>query len=137
IENFHVHQLRISKDTAVVAAEVTIEAGRRTAATVEINYAELNGAPAPVIKQTVQLDPGTNQISVPIRIANPKLWYPAGYGAQDRYRFSLGVRRGRDLAAEATLKTGLRSVELRREATKSDRSFEFVVNGVPIFAKGA
>jgi beta-mannosidase len=137
IENFHVHQLRISKDTAVVAAEVTIEAGRPTAATVEINYAELNGAPAPVIKQTVQLDPGTNQVSVPIRIANPKLWYPTGYGAQDRYRFSVAVRRGRDVAAEATLKTGLRAIELRREATKSGKSFEFVVNGIPIFAKGA
>jgi beta-mannosidase len=137
IENFHVHQLRISKDTAVVAAEVTIEAGRPTAATVEINYAELNGAPAPVVKQTVQLDPGTNQVSVPIRVANPKLWYPTGYGAQDLYRFSVAVRRGRDVAAEATLKTGLRAIELRREVTKSGKSFEFVVNGIPVFAKGA
>src|SRR4029077_6747459 len=137
IENFYVHQLRIRKDTAVVAAEVTIEAGRPTAATVEINYAELNGAPAPVVKQTVQLDPGTNQVSVPIRVANPKLWYPTGYGAQDLYRFSVAVRRGRDVAAEAKLKTGLRSIELRREVTKSGKSFEFVVNGIPIFAKGA
>ena len=137
IENFHVHQLRIGKETAAVTAEVTIDASRSVPATVEISYAELNGAPAPTIKQAVQLDSGINQVSVPIRIANPKLWYPTGYGAQDRYHFSVAVRRGRDVAAEATLRTGLRSVELRREVTKSGKSFEFVVNGVPIFAKGA
>ena len=137
IENFHVHQLKIDKEIAVVAAEVTIDVSRSVPSTVEISYAELNGAAAPVTKQAVQLDPGINQVSVPIRIANPKLWYPTGYGTQDRYRFSVIVRRGRDVAAEATLRTGLRSVELRREATKSGKSFEFVVNGVPIFAKGA
>src|ERR1700723_800386 len=137
IENFHVHQLRIGKETASVTAEVTIDASRSVPATVEISCAELNGAPAPTIKQAVQLDSGINQVSVPIRIANPKLWYPTGYGAQDRYHFSVAVRRGRDVAAEATLRTGLRSVEVRRGVTKSGKSFEFVVNGVPIFAKGA
>jgi beta-mannosidase len=137
IENFHVHQLKINKEIAVIAAEVAIEAARPTSATVEVSYAELNGVSTPVIKQTIQLDPGTNQISVPIRIANPKLWYPTGYGAQDRYRFSVAVRRGRDLAAEATLKTGLRFLELRRGAMKGGKSFEFVVNGIPVFAKGA
>ena len=47
----------------------------------------------PATTQTVQLDAGTNHVSIPLRIASPKLWYPAGYGAQDRYRFS---RRGED-----------------------------------------
>jgi beta-mannosidase len=137
IVNSHIHQQKISKEVAVLAAEVTIDASRSTAASVEISYAELNGAPVPVIKQSVQLDPGTNQVSVPVRIANPKLWYPTGYGAQDRYRFLVAVRRGKDVAAETKLNTGLRSIELRREVTGSGKSFEFVVNGIPVFAKGA
>ena len=41
------------------------------------------------------------------------------------------------MVADASLKTGLRSIELRREVTGDDTSFAFVVNGIPIFAKGA
>ncbi len=137
IENFHVQQQRVTKDFAAVAAEFEIEASRSTTASVEINYGELSGAVAAPIRQSVQLEPGLNRISVPIHIANPKLWYPLGYGAQDRYRFATTVRVGRDVAADASLQTGLRSIELRREVTATGKSFAFVVNGIPVFAKGA
>jgi beta-mannosidase len=137
IENFHVQQERVSKEFAALGAELEIEASRSTAAIVEINYGELNGASVAPIRQNVQLEPGLNRIGVPIHIANPKLWYPLGYGAQDRYRFAATVRIGRDVAADASLKTGLRSIELRREVTATGKSFAFVVNGIPVFAKGA
>jgi beta-mannosidase len=137
VENFHVQQQRVDKDAAALSAELEIQASRSTAATVEIAYGELSGAPVAPIRQAVQLDPGVNHVSVPVHIANPKLWYPAGYGAQDRYRFSYTVRIARDIAAQGTLNTGLRSIELRREVTKTGKSFAFVVNGIAIFAKGA
>jgi beta-mannosidase len=137
IDNFHVQQQTINKDAAALSAEVTIEASRAVPATVEITYGQLGGAGGAPIRQTVQLVPGTNHVSVPVHINNPKLWFPLGYGAQDRYQFSAVVRMGRDVAANAALKTGLRSVELRREVTKTGKSFEFVVNGIPVFAKGA
>jgi beta-mannosidase len=137
VENFHIQQETINKDVAAVSAEFTIEASRNTPAAIEITYGQLAGTPFPVIRQVQQLIPGTNRISVPIHIANPKLWYPNGYGAQDRYQFSAVIRLGKDVAANAALKTGLRSIELRREVTKTGKSFAFVVNGIPVFAKGA
>jgi beta-mannosidase len=147
IENFNVRQQRVGADLASLDAELEIEGGRNTTATVEVTYAEISGANAssgdtpaagtPAVRQTVQIDPGINHVIIPLRIANPKLWYPVGYGAQDRYRFSAAVRTGREVAAAASLKTGLRSIELRREATKTGKSFEFVVNGISVFAKGA
>jgi beta-mannosidase len=137
IENLHIQQETINKDVAALSAEFNVEASRGVPATIEITYGQLSGAAFPVVRQAVQLVPGANQIAVPILIANPKLWYPNGYGAQDRYQFSAVIRVGRDVAANASLKTGLRSIELRRERTKTGKSFEFVVNGIPVFAKGA
>jgi beta-mannosidase len=137
IENFHVQQETITKTDAAVNAEFNIEAGRGTPASLEVTYGPLAGTAFPAVRQSVQLVPGLNRISVPIHIANPKLWYPNGYGAQDRYQFSAVVRTGKDIAANAALKTGLRSIELRREVTKTGKSFAFIVNGIPVFAKGA
>jgi beta-mannosidase len=137
IENFHIHQRKVAADMASVTAEFDIEAGKPTTATLALAHDEMSGAQTADGNQTLQLDAGINHVSFPIRIASPKLWYPVGYGSQSRYRFSAVIRTGHDLAARAAVKTGLRSVELRRAADQWGKSFEFVVNGVEVFSKGA
>jgi beta-mannosidase len=147
IENFHIHQENVSADLASVTADLEIEAGRATTAVVTLAHDEMAGAQTadgtPADKttadgtQTVQLSAGINHVSFPVRIATPKLWYPVGYGAQSRYQFSAQIRIGRESAARAETRTGLRSIELRRMADQWGKSFEFVVNGIAVFAKGA
>ena len=44
---------------------------------------------------------------------------------------------GGDTAESKTVKAGLRSIELRWQPDQWGRSFELVVNGIPVFAKGA
>ena len=137
VENFHIHQLKIGRDEAELAAEVEIEASHSAAATITILRDNAGGTMTNVATQSVQLDAGANRVSIPLRIAAPKLWYPAGYGAQDRYRFSASVKIGKSVVANAEVKTGLRSVELRRTTDPWGKSFTFVVNRIPIFAEGA
>jgi beta-mannosidase len=137
IDNFHIHQEKITSDTASVIAELDIEATKPTAATLTLSHDELSAAQSNDGTQTLQLDAGMNHVSFPIRIAKPKLWYPVGYGAQSRYRFSAAIRTGKEVAARAEVKTGLRSLELRRVPDQWGKSFEFVVNGIEVFSKGA
>jgi beta-mannosidase len=137
IDNFHIHQQSITSDLANLTAEVEIDATKATAATISVGHDELHGPSTAEGSLTVQLNAGINHVSMPIRIISPKLWFPAGYGAQNRYRFSTSIRIGKEAAAHAETKTGLRSVELRRVADEWGKSFEFVVNGIPVFAKGA
>ena len=137
IENFHIHQQSVNADLANVTAELEIEASRATNATLNLAHDEMSGAQIADGTQSLQLNAGINHVSFPVRMVAPKLWYPAGYGAQNRYRFTAAIRVGRDVAAHAEIKTGLRSVELRRVADQWGKSFEFVVNGISVFAKGA
>jgi beta-mannosidase len=143
IDDFHIHQQKVSADAAILTAELDIEAGHPTTATLALAHGELSGPQlsGPETNdgtQTLQLDAGMNHVSFPIRIAVPKLWYPVGYGAQNRYRFSATIRLGKKVeAARAEVKTGLRSIELHRVADQWGKSFEFVVNGISVFSKGA
>jgi len=143
IDDFHIHQQKVSADAAILTAELDIEAGHPTTATLALAHGELSGPQLTGREtndgtQTLQLDAGMNHVSFPIRIAAPKLWYPVGYGAQSRYRFSATIRLGKKVeAARSEVKTGLRSIELHRVADQWGKSFEFVINGITVFSKGA
>ena len=55
------------------------------------------------------------------RFANPKLWYPAGYGEQPLYEFSAVIVSNNQALETRKVKAGLRSVELHRELDKWGR----------------
>lgn len=88
VENFHIHQQSITSDVANLAAELDIEATRPTIVTIALGHDQISGAQTSDGSQTLQLNAGINHVSFPLRIASPKLWYPTGYGDQNRYRFS-------------------------------------------------
>ena len=67
----------------------------------------------------------------------PQLWWPNGYGAQPLYQVSVELRQGDALLDKREYQLGLRTLELRQEPDEWGQSFVFVVNGVPIFAKGS
>jgi beta-mannosidase len=72
------------------------------------------------------------------RIENPALWWPHGHGAQPLYTITVQVRAvdGRPIGRWSR-RIGLRTIALDRPTDQWGESFQFVVNGRPLFAKGA
>ncbi|MGC1375013.1 MAG: glycoside hydrolase family 2 protein [Anaerolineales bacterium] len=72
-----------------------------------------------------------------IQIEDPQLWWPNGYGAQPLYNVDVTLWLPERVIDSCSFQIGLRSLELRREPDQWGESFTFVVNGAPVFAKGA
>jgi beta-mannosidase len=141
ITNLHIEQNSVTADRALLTAEIDIEAAHAGKATVNLNLENIADPSASNLRihGTETLEAGINHLKYSLRIDHPKRWFPAGYGAQDRYQVSLDVKDENNAKRldSAEEKIGLRSVELRRDADQWGRSFAFVVNGIPVFAKGA
>jgi beta-mannosidase len=135
IADFHILQRDVSREVAHLDAEVEIEAGSDGSADVMVKYLD-NGKPVS-LPVKVNFHVGRNIVDLPIEIQKPKLWYPAGYGEQPLYEFTVQMATTGQGIEERIVKTGLRSIVLHRELDKWGRSFEFIVNGIPVFAKGA
>jgi len=137
VDDFHVRQNYVSSEAAQVAAQLDVMADSSKTLHVSVDAIGPDGQTAAHVEQDVTVDPGSNPVSLPLRIAHPKRWYPVGYGAQDMYTFKVSVRDGGTEIYNVQRATGLRTVELRREKDAWGKSFAFVVNGIPVFAKGA
>ncbi len=135
ISDLHVRQRDISADTAHLVVETEITSAQKGPATIALDY-EQGGKKASAARD-VELSAGINHIDLPIDIAHPALWYPNGYGAQAVYKFHAQLKAAGRAQDEQTVRTGLRSIVLRRDVDQWGRSFELVVNGIPVFAKGA
>jgi beta-mannosidase len=135
IADFAIRQRDVSKTVAHIDAEVEIEASSGEPAQVSLRYSA--GAAPATANRLVALHTGTNVIDIPIEIRQPKLWYPAGYGDQPLYEFTANISIAGQTADKRTTKAGLRSIVLDRHLDQWGRSFQLVVNGIPIFAKGA
>jgi beta-mannosidase len=135
IADFALRQRDVSGEVAHLDAEVEIEAANDGPVKVNLSYDD--SGRRVTIAAAMNVHAGINVIDLPVEIRQPRLWFPAGYGDQPLYQFTAQVGSGSQAADSRTVKTGLRTIELRRQLDQSGRSFEFVVNGIPIFAKGA
>lgn len=106
----------------------------------------LKGSKTPVLsfENKVTVSFGKNRYRTSVSIPNPKLWWPMNYGDQNLYDLNLTVAKtvNKKLAAVDSVKTrfGIRTLEMRPAAgakEETDYRWQFVINGIPMFIKGA
>jgi beta-mannosidase len=76
-------------------------------------------------------------VTVELVIDEPQLWWPNGLGEQPLYEVTVALSASGETCDERDYRVGLRTLELRQEPDEWGESFTFVVNGVPVFAKGS
>ena len=77
-----------------------------------------------------------NRLSQSIVINSPDLWWPVGHGQQSLYEFQIGLRT-QGCQHKLTKRAGLRDFKVQQKEDERGTSFTFIVNGKPIFSKGA
>ena len=90
-----------------------------------------------ILSEEAVVDSDTASLVFVLKGNNLEKWWPNGLGEQPLYGLDVKLMDGDAILDSRDYKIGLRTVELRQEKDEYGTSFTFVVNGVPIFAKGA
>lgn len=129
---FH-RQTEVSSEAARVETQVEIEA----AAPVENAVVTVSDGKRVLGSRSVQLHAGMNRVSVPFTIEHPELWWCRGMGEPHLYTFRTSVELGGRVLAGHSAQVGLRSVTVEKKPDAYGRSLRFLLNGEPVFCKGA
>ncbi len=133
--DLHVDQTSVNKEAAKLTAQVDVLAAREVSGQLIVEDVRNHVV---VAKQAVKLNSGKNHLSLDFTIARPSLWWPNGLGAHPVYEFRARLLLdGGQVADQRSVRTGLRSLQVKKENDQWGQSFAFFVNGVPVFAKGA
>lgn len=128
-----VHLRQHHEDEAItLSADVTVERWGDSPLTAELHLSAPDGT-----EQVGQAEIKAGKAEVQIAITDPALWWPNGYGEQPLYQVTVSLLADGALCDSREYQIGLRTIELRQGADEWGTSFQFVVNGVPIFAKGS
>jgi beta-mannosidase len=127
-------QLRLDKlgeDVARLRAELEVDAVALTAAEVRVALAPHNfEGKTQVFRKEIQLHAGSNQLSVPVELEEPRLWWSHDQGFPHLYQVTLEVRTADGKAPSDRLEFnyGVRTFEMR--------DWIAYLNGRRVFIKG-
>jgi beta-mannosidase len=130
-------ELSPSHDRAKVSVELEVEAfGSVEALTADI--ALVGPADCERINGTVTLNNGGGRFDA--NVMDPKLWWTPELGEPYRYDLRIALKADGQTVEHRELKVGIRTIALDQSPDPAEAGasfFRFVMNGAPIFARGA
>lgn len=89
--------------------------------------------------KTIKESANKSYIFDPIKLEDPELWYPKGYGKQPLYKFVAKLQQSGQIIDSVVTEVGVRRARLVQEPVKNQdgSSFYFEVNNIPIFCNGS
>ena len=147
ISGMHFSTLEVDtkRNKALVAVQVDVERFREDSAVevgIELLSHYVTGESATTTEKKVRLEEGGFQVSekVYLEIENPRLWWTHDLGEPALYTLQATLYRDGERLEQQRREVGIRTLELDQSVDTEEpgtRFFRFVLNGVPIFARGA
>lgn len=86
----------------------------------------------------ISIEPGLQTVEVMVKVPHPEPWWPVGQGGQALYTATLTATAGATVIHRTTRRVGFRHLRPDQSPHPADgQRFVMVVNGRPVFAKGA
>lgn len=133
IENIKTELKELSKSEAKYMALVEVVSDKDIIVDVAL---KINGGAENKQTENIRLVAGINHVPLSFSIKNPKLWWPNGLGEQHLYELEVSVKTAK-VSKNISARIGVREIELIIEPDSIGESFYFLVNGHPVFMKGA
>ncbi len=132
INDFHIRT--IDCDSSFADVKITVAIDRITSGDIQCKLTV--GDSHHSMDYFLNFDDDSTTNSRVIRIDNPDLWWPLGYGDQPLYDFTASLTFGDTTLDHQTKQIGLRTVRLDRSKIKNSSKFTFKINSKPIDVRG-
>ncbi len=133
IEDIHIRTVDCTQQHADIKVDLKVDSIARTPFVCSMAISDGQNS----ITHTFGIHPHHDRQSTVIRIDNPKLWNPAGYGEQNMYKLSIQLASDDQVIDSAQKQFAIRTVKLNREKDKTGSDFQFEINNRPVYIKGA
>jgi len=134
LSDLQIIQREVSRAQAALTAKIEVTSASESDGELLVENVRTHAIAA---RQKIKLTPGANHFSLDFSVNKPELWWPNGLGEHPLYEFRARLISNGQSLDERSVRTGLRSLEVRQEPDQWGKSFAVYVNGVPVFAKGA